>query len=107
VSLSSGQQARRTELDNRRSRYESSFPFSEGVVRRFVVAVSASFAFIALGACSNPCERLQKKLCDCPGERAKAACAEAKKRREMRDKEALDKDRCRDALAKLRCEDLK
>lgn len=66
----------------------------------------AALCLLAAG-CSNPCDRLLKKLCDCPGVRAKAACTEAKERRKQRDAEDRDKDKCRDALEKLRCEDLK
>lgn len=67
--------------------------------------------FVALGllslGCSNPCDRLLKKVCDCPGIRAKAACSEAKERRKQKDAESRNKDQCRAALEALRCEDLK
>jgi hypothetical protein len=78
---------------------------SRGGIMRFALAILL-LSVLALSACSNPCDRLLKKVCSCPGDRAKAACAEAKKRREMREKEALDKEKCRKALESFRCESL-
>ena len=68
-----------------------------------------SFALLALlaGACSSPCDRLLAKVCGCPGERAQAACDEAKRRYEARDKAVRDQDKCRKELEKFRCEQLR
>lgn len=57
-----------------------------------------------LGGCKHPCDRLLDKLCDCPQARAKAACTEATNRRDARDKEVRDKERCAAEIEKLRCD---
>jgi hypothetical protein len=74
--------------------------------RIFALLGGLAAASLLASACSNPCDRLLKRLCDCPGERAKQACAEARKRREARDREALDKERCRRELEKFKCAEL-
>lgn len=77
--------------------------FSEVPVRQLFSAL----ALVALLAgCSNPCEKLLDKLCGCPGERAKLACTEAKDRREARDKETPDNERCKAQLESFKCAQL-
>jgi hypothetical protein len=75
-------------------------------MRPFRFAVCAAFVLAAAG-CSSPCERLLQKVCDCPGEIAKSACAEAKARQAAHDQEVLNKEKCRKELETFQCKSLK
>jgi len=71
---------------------------------RSVLVAIASLGLLL--ACSNPCDKLLDKLCGCPGERAKAACVEARTLKEARDKAKPDTERCKAQLGTFKCEQL-
>ena len=71
-----------------------------------LVLASLALCTLLVGGCGDPCDKLLDKVCDCPGIRAKAACSEAKERREARDKEKRNTERCREQLEAFKCAQL-